>query len=630
MFWKKDSPQDAESVLKQEDLEKDIPISTSEISLDGDREYLSEYADEYNPAGCVLAKPEDASRYRNITTRPDVICMLILVVEFAERGSYYGTQGVLNNFIMRPLPLGSTTGRTSEPNASAGALGLGLKDANALVTLLAFLAYVMPLYGGWLADAKLGRYKTIMIGVWVGIFSHILFIISALPPVIAKGQAALAPLILGILSLSVCTGMIKPNLLPLLLDQVPYKHNVLKKLETGETVYVNTEHSTESLTLFFYWSINIGAFLSIGTSYAARRVGFWLAFLAPAIIYALVVLAMLWIRKYLKEEEIYGSLLGKLLRVIKVCVFNGNPIKRLRNGTFWEYAYPENLLAGQENTSTTIVKTFSGEKTVPIWKGKTIDWSAQDVREFKSTLIQCIMFAFWVPFLLNDSGLGSTLNAQAGAMTLNGVPNDLFNNFNQITIVVAIPIIQYVLYPGLKKLNINYRPVHKIFVGFMLGCFSTMTAAILQHKIYQTSPCGNFASTCEEVSTVLGWYEVIVYALAALGECFCMPTGYEISYTRAPYNAKGLVMSLFLFNSAISAAINEAVSGALNDPHLVWTFAGLCIGSAAVAFLFLFCYWNLHKTMEREFAERELAEKEREDERNEMQLTAEISRALSK
>lgn len=600
-------------------------FNSEDISLIPDREYDTNYVDEYNPNGMARALPEDKFNYRVVTTRPSAIALLVLIVEFAECASYYGTTGVLTNFIMRPLPEGSTTGSTHLPNGSAGALGLGIHTASALTTLMTFLGYVIPIWAGWLADSSWGKFKTIMLGVYVGIIGHILFVIAAIPGVIKGGKLALIPLVLGLLSTSFCSGCIKPNLMPLMYDQVPFKHNLLKRLPSGEIVYVDVDQSLESLSMFFYWSINIGAFLSIGTSYAARRIGFWLAFLAPAIIYALVVIAMLSIKRYLHIEEVYGSLLGKLLRVIRTCAFNGNPIKRLRNGTFWSYAYPENLLAGQE------IDECSTEK--PVWNGRKIDWTAQEVKEFKSTLTQCIMFAFWVPFLLNDSGLGSTLNAQAGAMVLNGVPNDLFNNFNQITIVVAIPLIQYVLYPFLKKHDWMIRPVHKIFIGFMLGCFSTMVAAILQHKIYQTSPCGNYASTCDKVSTVTAWYEVIVYALAALGECFCMPTGYEISYTRAPYNAKGLVMSLFLFNSAISAAINEAVSGALNDPNLVWTFAGLCIGSGAVAFMFLAIYWNLHKTMAREFAEREAAERAlKEESENELtvQTSAVISAVMSK
>ncbi|ODQ44879.1 hypothetical protein PICMEDRAFT_17407 [Pichia membranifaciens NRRL Y-2026] len=572
-------------------------IASGEFEIFSDHEYMAEYADEYNPSGLAVATEEDKHKFRNVTTRPDFAAMMILICEFAERGSYYGVQGILTNFIMRPLPEGSRTGRVMPGHiGNAGALGLGLKDANALVMLLQFLAYVMPLVGGYVADDRMGRFKTILIGVWVGIISHILFIIAALPPVIAKGQAAMAPTVLGILSLAVCTGFIKPNLLPLMLDQYPYRTNVLKKLPTGEVVYVDRDHSMETLTMIFYWSINIGAFLQIATSYSAKDVGYWLAFLCPGIMYCIVVIAMLFVRPHLKPEVPQGSILKKLFQVLKVCL-KGNWIKRLKNKEFWSYAYPTNMNERGEFFMNT-------KKQIPI------DWTEQEVRDYKSTLTQCSMFSFWVIFNLSDTGLGSTLTAQAGSMSSQGIPNDFFNNFNQITIVAAIPILDYAIYPLLKKMKINFKPVHKIFVGFMLGACASMVSAILQWRIYQTSPCGYYATTCDTPSPLTAWYEIINYGLCALGECFCYTTAYELAYTRAPDNAKGLVMALFLFNSAISSAISEGVSGALIDPNLIWPFTGIAAAGGFCAIVFLVVYWNLDKVMEKEAEERELARQE--------------------
>lgn len=583
------------SVDKQKQDNINIDYTTEDVDSEfSDHEFIEEYADEYNLKGLAVALPEDKYRYRNITTRPSFAAMLILICEFGERGSYYGTIGVLTNFIQRPLPEGSTTGRVLPGHeGSAGALGLGLSDANALYMLLQFLAYVTPLFGGYLADDRLGKFKTIMIGVWVGIIAHILFVIAAIPSVIISGQAALAPTILAILSLAVCTGFIKANLLPLMLDQYPYKKNVLKRLPSGEIVFVDRDTSVHRLTMVFYWAINIGAFLQIGTTYAEKRVGFWLAYLCPAIMYMIVLISMLLIKPHLKPEVPKGSLLKKALQVVGVC-FRGNPIKRLRNGEFWSYAYPENMqMRGQIY--------LNSKKQTPI------PWTTQDVKDYYSTFSQCVMFSFWVAFNLSDNGLGSSLTSQAGDMVSKGVPNDFFNNFNQIAIVVFIPIQTYLLYPFLEKLHINFKPVYKCFVGFMLGALASMVSAILQWRIYQTSPCGYYATTCDEPAPITVWYEIINYALCAIGECFCNTTAYELTYNRAPENAKGLVQALFLLSTAISSAISTAVSGALVDPNLIWPFAGIAIAGAVCAFLFLFMYWNLDKVMLKEEEEREAA-----------------------
>ncbi|VEU19344.1 DEKNAAC100411 [Brettanomyces naardenensis] len=568
-------------------------------SIASGHEYIPEYADEYNPEGFAIALPEDRHSYRAVSTRPPYVCYLILLVEFAERGSYYGVQGILNNFIMRPLPEGSKTGRVYHDNDSAGALNMGIPAANGLTMLLQFMAYVMPLFGGYMADSKIGKFKAIMIGVWIGLISHIIFVIAAIPSVIAGGKA-LAAIIIAILSLSVGTGFIKPNLLPLLLDQYPYRCDVLQRLPSGEVVYVDRQRSMETITMTFYWSINIGAFLEIGTSYAARDVGYWLAFLCPGILYLLVCFVMLWAGPKLKKEVPKGSILTKVGKVLRVC-FRGAFVKRLLHGQFWSYGFPSNMNA-------------RGEEYYIEKKQKPISWTDQDVRDFHVTFLQCVLFLYWVFFNLNDTGLGSSLNAQAGAMTTKNVPNDLFNNFNQITIVVLIPILDYIVYPMLIKYKINFKVVYKIFVGFMLGAFSSMVGAILQWRVYETSPCGWYASNCDKgVSPLTAWYDVIVYALAAAGECFCYTEAYELAYTRAPDNSKGLVMALFLLMNALSAAISEAVSAALVDPYLIYPFAAIAIAGAIAAVVFLIQYWNLEDTMKKEELEKEAARKDAND-----------------
>ncbi|GME76086.1 unnamed protein product [Ambrosiozyma monospora] len=480
--------------------------------------------------------------------------------------------------------------------------------------LLQFLAYVAPLVGGYLADAKLGKFKAIMIGVWVGLVSHILFVIAGLPPVIKHGKSALAPTVIAIISLAIGTGFIKPNLLPLLLDQYPYRANVLKKLPSGEIVYMDRDKSMESVTMIFYWSINIGAFLQLGTTYAARDIGYWLAFLVPGLMYLLVCLFMLLVGRHISHPPPTGSIIERFLKVLSVC-FRGNFLARIKNRQFWEFSYPSNMEARGE-------LYFRKKHQSPI------TWTEQDVRDYRSTIGQCLMFLYWIVFNLNDTGLSTALNAQAGAMVTKNVPNDLFNNFNQLTIIFLIPVLDFLIYPAIAKAGIIIKPVHKICFGFFLGGLSSMVAAILQWRVYKTSPCGYYATDCEAgVSTVSAWYEVIVYALAAAGECFCYTQAYELAYTRAPDNAKGLVMALFLLMSAFSAAISEAISAVLIDPHLIWPFVGMAAAGGATTIMFLVQYWNLDKIMAKEAAEREHAHQEKQDNGFEEKLSAVVSRA---
>jgi POT family proton-dependent oligopeptide transporter len=61
----------------------------------------------------------------------------------------------------------------------------------------------MPLIGGYVADAHLGRYKTIHVAIVVGIVAHIILVAASAPAVIIHKTSATAAFIIGLLTLCV-------------------------------------------------------------------------------------------------------------------------------------------------------------------------------------------------------------------------------------------------------------------------------------------------------------------------------------------------------------------------------------------------------------------------------------------
>jgi POT family proton-dependent oligopeptide transporter len=61
----------------------------------------------------------------------------------------------------------------------------------------------MPLIGGYVADAHLGRYKTIHVAIVIGIVAHIILVAASAPTVIIHKTGATAAFIIGLLTLCV-------------------------------------------------------------------------------------------------------------------------------------------------------------------------------------------------------------------------------------------------------------------------------------------------------------------------------------------------------------------------------------------------------------------------------------------
>ncbi|SCU90565.1 LAME_0E09098g1_1 [Lachancea meyersii CBS 8951] len=563
------------------------PVDITEVSDHSDH---SEHSfDDFTPFPEPTA--EEKTKLRRIIGYPKWHVYFICLIEFSERAAYYGTGGVLSNFIQQPLPEGGN-GAGAPPRDSgltAGALGMGLQTATALNLLLTFLAYCFPLVTGYIADRYWSRMRMLWIGVYIGVISHILFVIGAVPSVLGQGKPALAPCFLGIVTLAIATAFVKPILLPTLLSQYPHASDVVKTLESGERVILDRDASLQRMTMTFYWSINVGAFLAVATAYAARDVGYWLAFLIPLILYLIMPVVLILLKRHIKDEPPTGkSMVADCMKVLKVC-FEGNWWRRYRSNQFWDYAKPSNLrMMGRDG-----------------WRKKKPGFYPEAlVQDTRITIGACTIFLYYVIYNINDNGISSMLNSQTATMTSKGVPNDLISNFNPLCIIIFMPILDWVVYPLLRKMKINFKPVYRIFVGFIIAALSQVAGAIIQKAVYNTSPCGNYATTCEEKSPISMWVVAVEYAMTGLSECLAMTTGYEIAFERSPPQMKSFVMALFLFTTALSAALAEIVTPSLVDPHLVIPFAVLAVLGVLFAVAFLWRYWNLDKVMEEERIER--------------------------
>lgn len=118
--------------------------------------------------------------------------------------------------------------------------------------------------------------KACWYGVLIGFFSHALLVVAAIPKVINEGHA-IAPFILGLISLGFASGFIKPTIAPMIADQSSVKRATVKTLESGERVILDPNATVERMLLLYYWASNLGDFFSIATSYAEKEVGFWLS-----------------------------------------------------------------------------------------------------------------------------------------------------------------------------------------------------------------------------------------------------------------------------------------------------------------------------------------------------------------
>ncbi|TID16792.1 major facilitator superfamily transporter peptide [Venturia nashicola] len=528
---------------------------------------------------------EEKKTLRQVAGKLPAVAYWLCLVEFAERASFYGVKPLFNNFVNRKLPVGGNKWGAPKKGSSdtAGALGLGTKKSSAVSQSFSMLVYALPVFFGWLADAKTGRFPLIVWGVIVCGIAHVLMVACGAPQLLAN-HTAVAPFFISVYVLAVGAAMFKPNISPTLLDQMPVTVPVTKTLKSGEKVIIDPEATTERVMLWFYLFINIGGFFGVATTYSEKYVGWWLGFFLPLVIY-LPLLPLLWyLRKHLVFYPPGGSDLGNCLKIIGLGFKNGGLLKIITfKGGFFEPAKPS------------VMRAAGKQVTVP-WNDEFVDDCARAVQA-------CGIFMFFPIQYINDNGLGEAANAQSTMLTAINVPNDVIGNMNSLIIICTTPMLNYGLYPLLRKMKIHYGPIARITTGLFISTLGGLGYTLINYYAYKLGPCKEYGSSasCVDadgnalVSNISVWWMAIPYALGGFSELFVNVPAYGLAYSRSPKNMRGLVSAINLFSTAIAYALGLAFSALIADPYLTWVFAGPTIVGAIATPVFWWIYKDIDK-----------------------------------
>ncbi|KAI9643881.1 peptide transporter ptr2 [Ciborinia camelliae] len=486
---------------------------------------------------------------------------LVAIVELCERFSYYGCVGLFQNYVQRPL----------DGSLGRGALGLGHRTATALTVFFSMWCYCTPVFGAIVADQYLGRFKAIVSFAIVYMVGLLVLVLTSLPIALENG-AGLGGYIAAILIIGVGTGGIKSNVSPLIADQYTRKNMAIKVLKSGERVIIDPAVTIQRIYLIFYWCINIGALSLLATPYMEKNIGFWSAFLLCLCVF-LIGFSIL--------------LLGKKLYVV-----------RPPNGTIITDAF---------KVMGTMIKYRKLDAAKPSYQAannlpQTTRWNDQFVDEVKRALIACRVFVFYPIYWLVYAQFSSNFVSQAGEMNTHGVPNDLPQNFDPISIIILAPVLDRIIYPLLRKCNIKFRPIARITLGFIIASFSMMYAAIVQHLIYQAGPCYGQPLNCAaavlpdgkiQPNDIHFAIQIPAYVFIGVSEIFASVTGLEYAYTKAPVSMKSFVQAMFLLTNAFGFALCQAFIPLIGHPTILWMFVGLCGGSFGAGVFFWITYHKL-------------------------------------
>lgn len=366
-------------------------VARAEFGTASDLARISTTVDDFTD---VEVSKEDLATLRRISGKITWMAFTIAFVELCERFSYYGTTIVFVNFIQQPLPEGSTTGAGFD--GQSGALGLGQRVSTALTTLNSFWAYLTPLFGAYIADAHLGRYRTIHVAVLVAIVGHVVLTLAAFPSIIAKPATSIVIFSAGLLVFGTGTGLFKSNISPLLAEQQIDTRMHLEITSDGEQVLVDPAITTSRIFLYFYMCINVGSVIGqISMVYAEKYIGFWAAFLLPTMMFLIAPVVLVVSKKHYRLSPPTGSVYGKFWRMCTTAMRGRQRSLFTRSKTpiSWDAVRPSMIPASER----------------PAWMTYDDAW----VDEIRRGLQACRVFLFLPLISLAQGQMTNNLTSQA-------------------------------------------------------------------------------------------------------------------------------------------------------------------------------------------------------------------------
>jgi POT family proton-dependent oligopeptide transporter len=167
---------------------------------------------------------------------------VLFFAEMWERFSYYGMRAILLLFLI---------------DSVRGGMSMGAAEAAAIYGIYTASVYLLSLPGGWLADNILGQKKAIWYGGIIIMLGHIILAVPA-------GSAIF---FLGLATVAVGTGLLKPNISSVV----------------GE-LYPEGGARRDAAFSIFYMGINLGSFLGIAVvGYLGEKISWHLGFGAAAV-----------------------------------------------------------------------------------------------------------------------------------------------------------------------------------------------------------------------------------------------------------------------------------------------------------------------------------------------------------
>lgn len=484
----------------------------------------------------------------------------VLLVEALERAAFFGVSANLVLYLN-----------------SAGFHWDGQQASRAALVFLG-ASYLLAPVGGWLADAYLGRHRAVALSLLLYLAASGLLPATAFPdgrrsfcgevPESPLGPACPAPgcaraspapycaptLYCGLLLLALAASSIRSNLTSFGADQV---------MDLGR-------HASRRFFNWLYWSINVGAVLSLlVVAFIQQNISFLLGYGITVACVGLAFFIFLFATPIFVTKPPMGSQVSSMLKLaFQSCcprLWHRHSARDSRGTpTLLAQRSPQPGPSPQEDVANfrVLVKILPVMVTlVPYWM---VYFQMQSTYVLQGLHLH-------IPNIFPDSPANSSVALSAQGSSGYKIPEAWLLLANVVVVLILVPVKDHVLDPLLLRCKLLPSALQKMALGMFFGFASVVVAGGLEMERLQ------YIHRNETVSQQIGkdvyhaaplsiWWQVPQYLLIGISEIFASIPGLEFAYSEAPRSMQGAIMGVFFCLSGVGSLLGSSLVALLSLP----------------------------------------------------------------
>ena len=419
-----------------------------------------------------------------------------------------------------------------------------LSTAEGATTTLCYylLVAIFSIYGGYLGDTKLGRYRTIRLAVFLSMIGTAVYLALAL---ILKSSTednhhGYKFLIYIFLAISIIVfgagmGIHSANIIPFGIEQ--FFDAPIEELSESE----NYHRISKGIHLL-YFAKNVGCFITFSAISSIQENTWVVGFCLPLVCCLITAIPLLAGERFFVVNVPRGNMSSLFISVVK----EGYKLSKVPDALsnidlhFLDYARKE----------------YGGS------------FEREDVKAVKQMFALAKILSIYMVYFMLYSQMHTTFYLQGLFLkTPQKFPFAGAEAINNLTILIMIPLLIYKVYPWFIKWNSGpLSPFDKSQIGFALIALSMVVAGILEYyRIIYADPLFNsaiqvnlnfFSLIDVTINQSLEYYiRFPQYILIAFSEVLVVIVALQLAYIEAPRQFKSAAMGIFYMFNALGTLL---------------------------------------------------------------------------